>query len=282
MTVALLALRTCVAETGLPLNEVRLLAQHLLKFTRAELLTREDQPITDLQHAAFHALLSRRIEGEPIAYITGTQEFYGRAFKVSPAVLIPRPETEELLEKVLASLQQPAPPNELLRVLDVGTGSGSIAITLALECLDRLEVYGCDVSEKALRIAQENADQLKADVHFRESDWLSAFASEASFDVIISNPPYIVYGDPHLHQGDLRFEPAVALTDFSDGLSAYRALAQAAMGHLTPGGILWVEHGYHQREAILDIFKAAGLQNCESHQDLAGLDRMIYAHRPTC
>ncbi len=279
---AMLALRTCATETGLPLNEVRLLAQHLLTLTRAALLTREDQPVTEEQHAAFHALLARRVEGEPIAYITGTQEFYSRPFKVGPAVLIPRPETEELLEKVLAGLQQPAQANERLRVLDVGTGSGAIAITLALESKVGLEVHACDVSERALRMAQENAAHLKADVHFRESDWLSAFETEASFDLVISNPPYIVYGDPHLHQGDLRFEPAVALTDFSDGLSAYRALAQAAMRHLTPGGVLWVEHGYHQREAILEIFTAAGLQDCESHQDLAGLDRMICAHRPAC
>ncbi|MCE2679303.1 MAG: peptide chain release factor N(5)-glutamine methyltransferase [Burkholderiales bacterium] len=279
---ALLALRTCATETGLPLNEVRLLAQHLLKLTRAALLIREDQPVTDEQHAEFHALLARRVEGEPIAYITGTQEFYGRPFKVGPAVLIPRPETEELLEKVLASLQQPVPPKKRLRVLDVGTGSGAIAITLALESKVSLEVHACDVSEKALCIAQENAVQLKAEVHFRASDWLLAFETEATFDLIISNPPYIVYGDPHLHQGDLRFEPAVALTDFSDGLSAYRALAQAAMRHLTPDGILWVEHGYHQRETILEIFAAAGLCDCESHQDLAGLDRMICARRPAC
>ena len=279
---ARLELRSCVTETGLPLNEVRRLAQHVMNFTRAELLTREDQDITDAQHREFHSLLARRVEGEPIAYLTGTQEFYGRPFKVGPAVLIPRPETEELVEKILASLPRRTPTQTKLRVLDVGTGSGAIAITLALERQNDLEVHACDVSEKALLVATQNAADLKAEVRFRESDWLSAFENEAAFDLIVSNPPYIVYGDPHLHQGDLRFEPAVALTDFSDGLSAYRALANAAMRFLAPDGVLWVEHGYHQRQAILECFTAAGLCQLESHQDLAGIDRMICARKPTC
>jgi release factor glutamine methyltransferase len=278
----LLSLRECATATGLPLNEVRLLAQHVLRFTRTELLIRENDTITDEQHTVFHHLLTKRVEGEPIAYLTGEQDFYSRSFNVGPTVLIPRPETEELVEKVLASLPPTGQGQSRLRVVDVGCGSGAIAITLALENPRQLEVHACDVSDKALLIAEKNATKLQAQVHFKSSDWLSGFESDPAFDLIVSNPPYIVYGDPHLQQGDLRFEPTAALTDFSDGLSAYRALATAANRHLRPGGTLWVEHGYHQRESILEIFRAAGLSNCHGHQDLSGHDRFICAQRPAC
>lgn len=300
-------LRSLTQQTGLPLLEVRLLAEHVTGITRTQWLTDPQQDIsTELLHA-LEVLLARRSTGEPVAYLLGSAEFYGRPFTVSPDVLIPRPETEELVEAVLAYLSsahaaetaqvaspatqaaptaptapQITPPplmHKPLRVLDVGTGSGVIAITLALE-YPGLEVHACDISPAALHIAQSNAKSLKAPVSFRHSDWLSAYAPSEPFDLIISNPPYIMAGDRHLEQGDLRFEPATALTDHADGLTAYTELAKASQSLLRPGGSLWVEHGWHQQTDIIRIFEQSGLRNVSGHRDLSGHARMVRAFKP--
>lgn len=277
-------LRALMQQTGLPLLEVRLLAEHATGITRTRWMTdpEQDIPVETLHN--LDVLLARRAAGEPVAYLLGHAEFYGRRFSVSPDVLIPRPETEELVEVVLAFLSAGTTQDALhdqrrLRVLDVGTGSGAIAITLALEC-PWLEVQACDISQAALQVARRNANTLKAPVQFRHSDWLSAFADDEAFDLIISNPPYIMAGDRHLEQGDLRFEPATALTDHADGLTAYTALAAASKTRLCPGGSLWVEHGWHQQTDIIRIFEHAGLQNVTGHRDLSGHARMVRALKP--
>ncbi len=295
-------LRALSQQTGLPLLEVRLLVEHVTGITRTQWLTDPEQHISTETLHQLEVLLARRAAGEPVAYLLGSAEFFGRPFTVTPDVLIPRPETEELVEAVLAYLSstqaieaarlaERADPatdsttlavlmHKPLRVLDVGTGSGVIAITLALE-YPRLQVHACDISQAALKIAQSNADTLNAPVSFRQSDWLSAFADDEPFDLIVSNPPYIMAGDRHLEQGDLRFEPVTALTDHADGLTAYTALAHACKRHLKPGGSLWVEHGWHQQTDIIRIFEQSGLCNVSGHRDLSGNARLVRAFRPS-
>lgn len=216
----------------------------------------------------FEALLARRLAGEPVAYLTGRREFYGRAFEVGPAVLIPRPETERLVELALERL----PPGEAVSVLDLGTGSGCIAITLALE-RPQTRVTAVDRSSAALAIARRNADILDATVEFLDSDWFAALGGRR-FDVIVANPPYVASGDSHLRQGDLRFEPASALAAGADGLEDLRALAAAAPAHLVPGGSLLLEHGWDQAQAVRKLLHAAGFADPATWQDLAGQPRI--------
>lgn len=276
--------------TGLPLIEVRLLAEHATGIGRTAWMADPVCTISANTHAHLQQLLARRVAGEPVAYLLGCSDFFGRTFQVGPGVLIPRPETEELVEHILAFLSARNtgtgttttavhPPDLPVRdVLDVGTGSGVIAVTLALERTD-LCVHACDISTDALTIAQHNAQQQRASVAFRHSDWLSAYPMEQQFDLIVSNPPYIVATDIHLHQGDLRHEPRQALTDESDGLSAYRALASACQRHLRPGGSVWVEHGWHQQNDVMQIFEQSGLCNVSGFTDLSGHSRMVCAFR---
>ena len=197
--------------------------------------------------AAFQSLLSQRLEGVPIAYLVGSREFYGRPFLVSNDVLIPRPDTELLVELALAHL----PTDQAVDVLDLGTGSGCIAITLALE-RPLARVTAVDQSTAALAIAQHNADQLHASVEFLPSDWFAALTGRR-FDLIVSNPPYIAAADPHLARGDVRFEPLSALASGQDGLDDLRHLIHAASTHLKPGGTLLLEHGYDQAEAVRNL-----------------------------
>jgi release factor glutamine methyltransferase len=273
---------------GLPLHEVRLLVEHVSGLGRAAWLSEPQRELPPQTLAKLDELLVRRQQGEPVAYLLESAEFYGRRFAVNPDVLIPRPETEELIEHLLRQLQ-PDPslselsgttglPTQTLDVLDVGTGSGVIAITLALEYA-HLRVQASDISAAALETARRNAQSLKADVAFRQSDWLSAFDVSEPFDIIVSNPPYIMKGDIHLEQGDLRFEPVQALTDHADGLTAYTELARASLAHIKPGGALWVEHGYHQQTDIIRIFEQAGLCNVSGFKDLSGNPRIVCAFR---
>ncbi|MGF6148442.1 Release factor glutamine methyltransferase [Kingella potus] len=261
-------------RSPLPKNEARLLAQAATGLTHAELITRSRDPLQPDTAAALAALEARRLAGEPVAYILGSREFYGRRFAVSPAVLIPRPETEHLVEAALAHL--PAHGS----VWDIGTGSGAIAVTLACE-RPSAQVYASDTSPAALDTARENAAACRARVRFACGSWFDAFPPSecAAFDLIVSNPPYIEAGDPHLQQGDLRFEPPAALTDFSDGLSCIRILAQGAARRLAGGGHLIVEHGCGQGEAARAIFAAAGWRNIRTLPDLAGLDRITLGQK---
>lgn len=254
----------------LPALEMRMLLTAATGLSNVQLISRGNELMTPAQIAALDALVTRRAAGEPMAYILGTREFFGRDFLVSPAVLIPRPDTELLIEVVL---NLPL-PTQNIRVLDLGTGSGAIAITLACERPD-WRVCAIDISETALAVARENASRLSAQVSFFESDWLSAFqSSKAQFDVIVSNPPYIEPADEHLSQGDVRFEPISALTDGIDGLSCYRVLLDEVTAHLTAGGHFVVEHGFAQGQAVRDLLAKVGFANIQTHTDLAGHERV--------
>ena len=294
-------------------SEVRLLLRHVLGCSAAHLEAHREDALDPSAEIKFNALVNRRLGGEPIAYLIGTREFYGRTFSVAPGVLIPRPETELIVDCVLArynlrhceeaqpmtkgnprgtrqSITSGSPrafglpryarsmPHRddekdlIFRILDLGTGSGCLAITLALE-LPQANVTAIDVSPDALAIARDNAVLLGAEVRFLQSDWFASVANER-FDVIVSNPPYIAAGDPHLAQGDLRFEPPDALAAGSDGLDAIRAIIAGAKDHLNPGGLLLLEHGYNQADRIRDLLEVHGFVNIEQHRDLANILRI--------
>jgi len=250
----------------------RILVCHALGLSRTALITQSGRVLDAQEAAAVSALLQRRLDGEPVAYIVGQREFYGLAFHTTPAVLIPRPETELLVELALERL----PPRG--RLLDMGTGSGAIAVSIAHQRPDAV-VTALDVSQDALAVAAHNARQHGVDVRFLHSDWYGAVQQE-QFELIVSNPPYIADGDRHLAEGDLRFEPSGALTDFADGLSALRTIIAGAQARLAPGGWLLMEHGYDQAAAVRDLLAAAGYSEVRSWQDLAGIERASGGRRP--
>jgi release factor glutamine methyltransferase len=256
-------------QAALPLDplENRILLCHATGLTRVQLITRADQALSADEAARLNALVQRRLAGEPIAYIVGKREFFGLDFAVSEAVLIPRPDTELIVELAIERL----PPRG--RLLDMGTGSGAIAVSVAHSRADAA-VTALDVSEAALEIARRNAAHNGARVRFLHSDWFGALDDHDIFDLIASNPPYIAAGDEHLSQGDLRFEPAGALTDHADGLSALRTIVAGSLGHLAPGGWLLMEHGYDQAAAVRALLDAAGYAAVQSWRDIAGIERV--------
>jgi len=257
-------------QAGLPLDplENRILLCHATGLTRVQLITQGDRLLTPDEAARLDDLVARRLRGEPIAYIVGRREFFGLDFQVGPAVLIPRPDTELIVELALARLPQNAP-----RLLDMGTGSGAIAVAVAHTRPDAA-VTALDVSPDALAVAQANAAANGARVRFLHSSWFDALDAAETFDVIASNPPYIAAGDDHLAQGDLRFEPVGALTDHADGLSALRTIIAGSPRHLVPGGWLLLEHGYDQAAAVRALLLDAGFTDVQSWQDIAGIERV--------
>lgn len=256
------------ARQSIPISEARLLLGTLLDRNLAWLEAHRDDALEPGLQLHFEAMVKRRASGEPVAYLLGLREFYGRDFSLSPAVLIPRPDTELLVELALAKLRASDAP----AVLDLGTGSGCIAVTLALET-PAAKVTAVDASAVALEQARANSERLGAKVRFLHGDWFAPVTGER-FDVIVSNPPYIADADPHLSQGDLRFEPASALSSGITGLDDIRRIAAAAPDHLTPGGWLLLEHGYDQAEAVAEILAASGFAGIEQHRDLAGIIRV--------
>lgn len=266
--------------TALPDNEARIEAQALLcrslgDVTRAWLITHENDPPALEQSRTFEELLRRRLAGEPVAYLLGEREFYGLNFLVTPDVLIPRPDTEALVEAALAHIPRHGP----CRILDMGTGSGAIAITIAVH-RPEASVTGIDRSPPALAVAKENARRLHAgNAEFRVSHWFETLTGER-FEVIVSNPPYIAAIDPHLAQGDLRFEPPAALASGPDGLDDIRHIVGAAPGHLVAGGWLLLEHGYDQASAVAELLRTAGFSAVSSLPDLAGTLRVTQGKRP--
>lgn len=219
--------------------------------------------------------LERRAQGEPVAYLIGEREFWSLPLKVTAAVLIPRADTETLVEQVLQRL----PLRAGARLADIGTGSGAVALAVARE-RPQAQVVATDASSAALAVARENAERLGlAHVGFRLGDWYAALAGEARFDVIASNPPYIASNDRHLGEGDLRFEPASALVSGRDGLDAIRVLVADAATHLLPGGWLLLEHGFSQAPAVRALMQAAGLVETGSARDLGGHERVSYARQ---
>jgi release factor glutamine methyltransferase len=248
----------------------RILLCHALGLTRVGLITQSERALDADEARRFAALVQRRLDGEPIAYIVGQREFFGLPFEVSGAVLIPRPDTELLVELTLERL----PPSG--RVLDMGTGSGAIAVALAHTRRDA-DVTALDVSGEALAVARRNAAANGARVAFLQSDWYAALDGLPPFDVIASNPPYIASGDRHLSEGDLRFEPVGALTDHADGLSALRIIVAGAVARLKPGGWLLMEHGYDQSAAVRQLLSEQGYTDVQSWTDLAGIERVTGA-----
>jgi release factor glutamine methyltransferase len=255
-------------QASLPLDalENRILLQHALGLSRVGLITQSERALTEDEAERLAALVRRRLDGEPIAYIVGRREFFGLDFEVNPAVLIPRPDTELIVELAIERL---APQG---RLLDMGTGSGAIAVAAAHTRKDA-RVTALDVSEAALAVARANAAANGAEVRFLRSDWFAALGEER-FEVIASNPPYIAAGDEHLSQGDLRFEPVGALTDHADGLSALRIIAAGAQAHLVAGGWLLLEHGYDQAAQVRALLAAQGYGEVWSWRDLAGIERV--------
>ena len=256
------------AQAALPLDplENRILLCHALGLSRVGLITQSHRVLTALEASALDALVARRLAGEPIAYIVGKREFYGLDFQVTEAVLIPRPDTELLVELALERLAPRA------SVLDMGTGSGAIAVAIAHSRPDAM-VTALDASTEALAVARANAAANGARVAFLHSDWYGALAGEM-FGMIVSNPPYIASGDAHLSEGDLRFEPVSALTDHADGVSALRAIIGGAGPHLAPGGWLLLEHGYDQAAQVRALLTAHGYDQVQSWRDLAGIERV--------
>ena len=249
--------------------EVQCLLQAVLQVNRAYLLTHPEQPLNADQHARYMALFERRLGGEPIAYLLGEREFYGLKFRVSPATLIPRPETELLVELAL----QRIPQQGACRVLDLGTGSGAIALSIA-HARPNAEVVAVDASAAALEVAQFNTQRLAlGNVRLLRSDWFSALHGER-FDMIVSNPPYIAADDAHLAQGDVRFEPSSALVSGTDGLDDIRRICAQAKAHLKSKGWLLFEHGYDQATQVRALLQQAGFKEIFSARDLSGIERV--------
>lgn len=263
--------------SGLKPKESKSLLCHVLHISQAQLIVRADEPIADSYLSLLEHYRQQRLSGVPMAYLLGYKPFYGRNFLSSPAALIPRAETEHLIDWVLEKNAADNP----LQLLDMGAGSGIIAITLKLE-RPQWEITASDVSQQALYLAQQNCIHLGAQVVLVQGSWFDTTPAitKKYFDIILSNPPYIDKESPYLEQGDLRFEPRMALTDEKDGLSAYRVLSQEALYYLKPQGWLCVEHGYTQQAAIQQMFCEAGWTNIECHKDYAGLDRLIAAQKP--
>ena len=265
--------RQALVQCSLVPLEAQVLLAHVLRVDRAWLRAHEEDFLPRAKATTFFSLARRRHDGEPVAYLTGFREFWGFVLAVTPNVLIPRPETETLVEQALHRL----PTDRDLRVLDLGTGSGAIALALARE-RPRAQIVATDVSEAALQVARANARRLGVfNVEFTLADWYeheTLAASAPPFDAIVSNPPYIGAGDPHLAQGDVRYEPMAALTSGADGLAALRTIVAGAPARLASRGFLAVEHGYDQALPVRELLAAAGLVDIDAVRDLAGIQRV--------
>ena len=252
-------------------NEMKVLMRHILSVDVAWLISHENDALEVNQQAAFEALVQRRLDGEPIAYILGSREFYGLQLKTTPATLIPRPDTETLVEAALAKI----PESSKLDVLDLGTGTGAVALAIAKN-RPHCKVRAVDASSSALSVALDNVQFLKLEnVRLLESNWFSNLQNE-KFDVIVSNPPYIAQDDEHLKQGDLRFEPISALASGKDGLDDIRKIIQDAPQYLKPNGWLMLEHGYDQAEAVSALLSERGFSQIAHAKDIAGTLRVTF------
>ena len=267
---------TCLAgESPTPRLDAEVLTLHVCGLTRSELITRAGTELCETASTRLEELLARRARGEPIAYLTGHREFWSLDLVVTPAVLIPRPETELLVERALAHI----PADATWTIADLGTGSGAIACALAKErpCC---RIIAIDASPDALAVARENVRRLGfANVELRQGEWCAPL-TDTRCELITSNPPYIAEGDPHLSQGDLRFEPRAALIAGSDGLAAIRIIARDAPRHLRPGGWLLLEHGFDQAPAVASLLQGLSYSDIASFGDLANQPRVTQARTP--
>lgn len=252
--------------------DAEVLLMHLLKVGRQALITRASETLGSHRLDAFREMVARRAAGEPVAYITGVREFWSLPIHVSPAVLIPRPETEMLVECALARI----PRDGECVIADLGTGSGAVALAIAHE-RPHAEIIATDASPAAIEVARNNAHRLGlTNVEFRLGDWHAPLAGRR-FDVIVSNPPYVRALDLHLHEGDLRFEPQTALIAGPDGLDAIRHIVAHAHERLTPGGWLLLEHGFDQAADVAELLRAVDFTDILNHRDLAKLPRVTEA-----
>lgn len=264
-----ITVRRALAQAGLAPIDAQVLLAHVVSRDRAWLAAHVTDPLATADVEAFFTLARRRRDGEPVAYLTGQREFWGFPLAVDRSVLIPRPETETLVECALRKL----PADRPLRALDLGTGSGAIALAIARE-RPQATVIATDRSGRALAVAQGNAQRLAvSNVQWIRADWLDAFGP-ACFDLIASNPPYVADADPHLRDGDVRFEPRAALASGADGLDALRTIIGGARDHLVAGGWLVVEHGFDQAATVRGLLVRAGFAELESLRDLSGIPRV--------
>ena len=278
------SLRSLLGASSLPLNEARILMANVLdryyQLPRSALLSRDDMELNANALEDWKALELRRLQGEPIAYLIGKRGFHNIELQVASGVLIPRPETELLVEIGLCEIGRMENGVSTPKLLDLGTGSGAIALAIAHAAPDAI-VTATDQSPEALVIAKANAKHLDLEsrVQFAQGNWYVALGDNTLFDVILSNPPYIANEDPHLTQGDLRFEPISALTDHANGLTCLEVIIHGASNHLKPMGLIAVEHGFDQSEAVVSLMKDAGLRDIQTHQDLAGHNRAVSARK---
>lgn len=254
--------------------DARLLLQEICGLAHTQLIAEPKTPLGQEQWQVLLTLLERRAAGEPLAYLIGHTEFRGRRFMVTSDVLIPRPETETLVELTLEKLDTIVllSPQSRKRCVDLGTGSGIIAISLKMECPE-IEMHAVDLSPQALAVAEDNARRLGADITFHHGSWFAPLSGQC-FDLIVANPPYVAAGDPHLQWNGLPHEPQMALTDQADGLDCLRAIIADAQQYLQPNGWLLLEHGYDQGEASRRLLSAAGFSAIFTKVDLAGIDRI--------
>lgn len=290
-------LKELLSNTGIDRTDAKVLLTHLcqslLGWPKTALISRDHEELSAEFVRTWHTLEQRRLSGEPVAYLIGKKSFYDIELEVNSETLIPRPETEMLVDWAIEKInlyikqfsEEKSGHNNRFRILDLGTGSGAIALAIAnfiqstnlsLTPNPHFEIVGVDQSPGALAMAQKNSEALELQkiARFVLGNWYSSLDSNEKFDLIISNPPYISKNDPHLEQGDLRFEPRSALTDDADGLDAYRQILSKAPHFLKPNGFIAVEHGFEQGADLLSLFTQYGLSNPTTLQDLAGLDRV--------
>ena len=271
-----------IAQRVIDRLDAQYMLSHLLGLSRASLIAHPDRLLSSPDAATFRDWINQRANGRPVAQLIGMREFYGRMFGIDEHVLIPRPETEILVEQALARVSGQkwldSPADSGVSIFDLGTGSGAIAITLKLE-LPKANVTAVDLSPAALRRARANATTLHAAVTFLEGSWYSPLTDQRAH-LIVSNPPYVRRNDPHLTQGDLRFEPITALSDQSDdGLASIRAIVAGAGRHLAPNGWLLIEHGYDQATSVRELMNSAGFIDVASTRDLSGIERVTAGRR---
>lgn len=257
------------ASSDSPELDAEILLCLILEKNRSYLRSWPKKQLHAQQRLQYKALLRQRQQGKPIAYITGQREFWSREFKVSPDVLIPRPDTELLIELSLPLI----PKDKSCKLIDLGTGSGAIAVTLATE-RPYAQIIATDASEAALKIAKQNGDHYHCrNLRLVQSFWFEQI-TDTDFDLVVSNPPYIAQNDPHLQQGDLRFEPQSALISEDNGLKDISLIAESACKHLKEGGYLLIEHGYNQQPQVQAIFESFDYANIQTHTDLGGNPRV--------
>ena len=279
-----LSLRSILSQTRLPPNEARILLAYILdkyyQLPRSAIHSKDELEIKGAAFSEWQELENKRLAGHPIAYLIGKKGFHNIELAVGPGVLIPRPETELLVEIGLQQIGLLKQTGATPKILDLGTGSGAIALAIA-NADSAIDVTATDQSTEALAIAQKNAHLLglTARVHFAQGNWYEALNPQECFDIILSNPPYITHQDPHLLEGDLRFEPLSALTDQADGLSCLQSIIAGAPPFLAPKGFIAVEHGFDQSQAVIELMKSAGFSEIQAHQDLAGHHRVVSARK---